>query len=183
LTLPLGANFDPRGEVASQEWTLSPGWGWSYPLEVKFYVRPSIPINNRVCSPLGPEVNKGANIPFWGQSSPMWAKFTHRDKLHPWGQNMLLKTGLWVHTYPSLCSHVCTYMKTQKFTLRCLKPWNFSKKARFWRPHFENPILRSIRAGWPDWANFRNWVIVSFDQIFKNCIRGPDSWSAYFRGK
>jgi hypothetical protein len=41
------------------------------------------------------EVNEGVSIPLRGQSSPLGANFTPRDKLHPWGQTMLLKTGLW----------------------------------------------------------------------------------------
>jgi hypothetical protein len=39
-------------------------------------------------------VNEGVNIPPRGKSSPLGAKFTPRSKLHPWGQTMLLKTGL-----------------------------------------------------------------------------------------
>jgi hypothetical protein len=56
LNFPLGANFDPRGEVGS------------YSLGVKFSVCPSIFLNSRECSPLG--VNKGVNIAPGGQVHP-----------------------------------------------------------------------------------------------------------------
>jgi hypothetical protein len=67
LTSPLGANYDPRGEVVPQGWILSPGsevipWG------VKFSVRPSILLNSREYSPLG--VNEGVNIPPRDQVRP-----------------------------------------------------------------------------------------------------------------
>jgi hypothetical protein len=55
LTSPLGANFDPGGEVIP--------WG------VKFSVRPSIQLNSRECSPLG--VIEGVNISPRGQISPL----------------------------------------------------------------------------------------------------------------
>jgi hypothetical protein len=66
LTSPLGANFDPRGEVVPQ--------GWSYPLGVKFSVRPSILLNSSVHP--------------WG-----WTKgwtFPLGDKFHPWEPSPLL---------------------------------------------------------------------------------------------
>jgi hypothetical protein len=34
------------------------------------------------------------NIPPRGQISPLGTNFTPGDKFHPWGQTMLLKTGL-----------------------------------------------------------------------------------------
>jgi hypothetical protein len=42
LTLPLGANFDLRGEVVPQGWILSPvskviPWGWNYLLAPPFF--------------------------------------------------------------------------------------------------------------------------------------------------
>jgi hypothetical protein len=45
---------------------------------VKFFVRLSILLNSRECTPLG--VNKGVNIPPRGQISPLGAKFS------PWGE-------------------------------------------------------------------------------------------------
>jgi hypothetical protein len=66
LTSPLGANFDPRGEVVPQGWILSP--------KVKLSVRPSILPNSRECSLLG--VNEGMNIPPRGKISPPGSKFT-----------------------------------------------------------------------------------------------------------
>jgi hypothetical protein len=66
LTSPLGAHFDPKGEVVPQGWILSPGW--SYPLGVKFSVCPSTLLNSRECPPLG-----GVNIPPRGQISPLGA--------------------------------------------------------------------------------------------------------------
>jgi hypothetical protein len=106
LTSPLGANLDPpgkklspRSELCSLGVKLSPG--------SEISVRPSILLNTRECGPLG--VNKGVNVPSWGQSSPLGdkvhprgqcsplgAKFTPRGKLYPWGQTNLLKTGLWL---------------------------------------------------------------------------------------
>jgi hypothetical protein len=72
LTWPLGANFDPRGEVVPQGWILFPRcevitWGG------EFYVRPSILLNNRECSPQG--VNKRVKIPPKGHFSLPGAKF------------------------------------------------------------------------------------------------------------
>jgi hypothetical protein len=68
LFTPLGANFDPRGEIVPQGWILF-CWGWSYPLWVKFFVRPSILLNSRVFSLMG--VNEGVNIRPRGQISPL----------------------------------------------------------------------------------------------------------------
>jgi hypothetical protein len=66
LTSPLGTNFDPRAKVVP--------WGWSYPLGVKFSVRPSILLNSRECSPLG--VNEGVNTTPRGQISPLGTTLT-----------------------------------------------------------------------------------------------------------
>jgi hypothetical protein len=60
LNFALGANFTPRGENVP--------WEGSYPLGVKFSVRPSILLNSRECSPLG--VNEGASISPRGQVHP-----------------------------------------------------------------------------------------------------------------
>jgi hypothetical protein len=60
-----GENFDPQGR--------------SYPLGVKFSVRPSILLNNRECLPLG--VNEGVNFTPRGQISPLGAKFTPRGEV------------------------------------------------------------------------------------------------------
>jgi hypothetical protein len=57
-------NFAPRGKLWPQ--------GWSYPLGVKFFVRPSILLNSRECSPLG--VNEGVNISPRRQISPLGAR-------------------------------------------------------------------------------------------------------------
>jgi hypothetical protein len=78
LTLPLGANFDPRGEFC--------------PMGVKFSVGPSFPLNSRECSPLG--LNEGVNIPPWGQISPLGAKFTPRGEVHHWGPGVELRMAL-----------------------------------------------------------------------------------------
>jgi hypothetical protein len=72
-------NFAPRGKLWPQELRCPPGvnfvsWGWSYSLEVKFSVCLSILLNNRECSPLGPGVNKGVNIPPGGQDSSLEAR-------------------------------------------------------------------------------------------------------------
>jgi hypothetical protein len=64
LTSPLGANFDPRGEVVPWGGEVIP-WG-------EFSVDPSILLNCRVCSPLG--VKEGVNIPPRGQISPLGAR-------------------------------------------------------------------------------------------------------------
>jgi hypothetical protein len=55
-----GVNFVPRG--------------LSFPLGVKFSVRPSILLNSRECSSLGPGVNEGVNIPPRGQITPLGAR-------------------------------------------------------------------------------------------------------------
>jgi hypothetical protein len=77
---------------------------------VKLSAHPSILLNSRECSPLG--VNKGVNIPPRGQSSPLGAKFIPRGWLHPWGQTMLLKTGL--RAFTSFCFlHCCCWRKVE----------------------------------------------------------------------
>jgi hypothetical protein len=58
----------------------------------KFSVYPSILLNIRECSPLG--VNEGVNIPPRGQITPLGAKFTPRDKVHPWGPGVKLRMAL-----------------------------------------------------------------------------------------
>jgi hypothetical protein len=67
---------------------------WSYPLRVILSICPSTLLNSRVCSPLG--VNKGVNIPPRGQISPLGAKFTPRDEVHPWGPGVKLRMSLLV---------------------------------------------------------------------------------------
>jgi hypothetical protein len=64
LTSPLGAKLSPRGVFFPR--------GQSYPLGVKFSVRPSILPNSRECSLLG--VNEGVNIPPRVQISPLGAR-------------------------------------------------------------------------------------------------------------
>jgi hypothetical protein len=71
LNYALGANFDPKCKVVPP--------GGSYPLGVKYSVRPSIILNSRECSPLG--VNEGVNIPPRGQISPLGAKFNPRGEV------------------------------------------------------------------------------------------------------
>jgi hypothetical protein len=73
-------NFAPRVKLRPQGRSCLPGvnfvpWGLSYPLGLKFSVRPSIRLNSRECSPLG--VNKGVNIPPYGTN------FTHGGQVHP----------------------------------------------------------------------------------------------------
>jgi hypothetical protein len=79
LTSPLGANFTPRGDFVPQGWKCPLGPGWSYPLGVKFSVRPSILLNSRECSPWG-----------WtkGWISP------RGDTFHPWGPGVKLRMAL-----------------------------------------------------------------------------------------
>jgi hypothetical protein len=66
------------------------------------------------------------NIPPNRQSLPLGAKFTPRGKLNPWGQTMLLKTGLWRRTklvrtkfnapFRNGCfSYLPTYIKDKTF--------------------------------------------------------------------
>jgi hypothetical protein len=62
LASPLGATVNP-GVKLSPRGKFCTLWGWSYPLVVEFSVRPSILLNGRECSPLGPGVNEGVNIP------------------------------------------------------------------------------------------------------------------------
>jgi hypothetical protein len=62
---PPGVNFVPRG--------------WSYPLGVKFSVRPSILLNSIECSPLG--WTKGWSFPLG-------------DIVHPWGPGLKLRMAL-----------------------------------------------------------------------------------------
>jgi hypothetical protein len=76
---PLGANCDPE-EQSPLGVKSSPG-GEIVCLPLQFFY-----VNCRECSPLG--VNEGVNIPPRGQNSPLGAN------VHPWGQTMLLKTGL-----------------------------------------------------------------------------------------
>jgi hypothetical protein len=47
LTSPLGANFDPRGEVVHHGWYIFVPWGWNYSLGVKVS-----PEGEILCSPL-----------------------------------------------------------------------------------------------------------------------------------
>jgi hypothetical protein len=85
------ANFTPRGKLWPQGWICPPEvnfvpWGgWSYPLGVKFSVRPSIFLNSRVCSSLGV-----------GQILPLWAKFTPRGEVRPGGRGEV-KNGFSFH--------------------------------------------------------------------------------------
>jgi hypothetical protein len=79
---PRGKFWPPSGEIVPQGSILSPGWGWSYPLGVKFSVRPSILLNSRECSPLG--VNEGEKISPRGKFSLLGVKLTPRGEVHPW---------------------------------------------------------------------------------------------------
>jgi hypothetical protein len=83
---PFLTSFTPRGKFCPLGVQLSPG--------VKFWVRPSVLLNNRECSPLGvnkgmnitPGVNYGVNIPpggeLRGEHSP-WCEL--RGEHSPWG--------------------------------------------------------------------------------------------------
>jgi hypothetical protein len=83
LTLPLGKNFKPRGELC--------------PMGVKFYFCLSILLNSRECSPHG--VNEGLNIPPRGQISPLGAKFNHWGEVYPWGPGVKLRMAFWSPCY------------------------------------------------------------------------------------
>jgi hypothetical protein len=90
-------NFALRGKLCPQGRSCPPGvnfipWDWSYPLEVKFSVCPSILLNSRECSPLG--VKEGVNIPPRGQISLLGAKFTPRGEVLPWGPGVKLRMAL-----------------------------------------------------------------------------------------
>jgi hypothetical protein len=74
-------SFAPRGRVWPQ--------GRSYPLRMKFSVRPSILLNGSECSPLG--VNKGVNI-------------TPRGQLHPWGPGVKFSMALWTPNFVTIFS-------------------------------------------------------------------------------
>jgi hypothetical protein len=68
----------PQGRSCPPEVSFVP-WGWSYPLGVKFSVRPFILLGKQ-CSPLGGGVNEGVNIPPRGQISSLWVKFNPRGQ-------------------------------------------------------------------------------------------------------
>jgi hypothetical protein len=107
-------NFAPRGKVGPQGWILSPG-SWSYPLGVKFSVRPSILLNNRECSPLGGPW--GVNFTPRGQISPQGDKLTpawvrHRGLFLRHGMqcfnNPMLLLLLLLPSMSTLCCHKTT---------------------------------------------------------------------------
>jgi hypothetical protein len=80
LTLPLGVNFDPRGEFVPQGWILSPG-------------------GEILCSPLHSskqlsDYPLGVNIPPRGQNFTPGAKFTPRGEVRPWGPGVKLRMTL-----------------------------------------------------------------------------------------
>jgi hypothetical protein len=87
--------LSPRSEFCSLGVILS--YPLNYPLGVNFSIRTSILLNSTQCSSLrgagGGGERRGEHSP-QGTKFTSVGKFTPRGKLNPWGQTMLLKTGL-----------------------------------------------------------------------------------------
>jgi hypothetical protein len=81
LTSPLGANFGLKCEVVPHGWILSPGW--SYPLGVKFSVRPYV--HSWVFT---------TGVERRGEHSTYGNHFTPGGQVHPLGPGVKLKMAL-----------------------------------------------------------------------------------------